>query len=160
MNVLLPFRQKLNRLIKATWPEVQNPVFRLTQIQRINWVNDVKLGKLKPPYVVVDIPALAVESGWSASAVNYKVSPTIYYIASVKEGAGDVGDYIEDRLRVLADAMLFPTSSTVFPYTVIDEPTIDTSANEAVNSSMLGAEMPYLSGSLSLGALIGWVNLP
>ena len=63
MNVLLPFRQKLNRLIKATWPEVQNPVFRLTQIQRINWVNDVKLGKLKPPYVVVDIPRLQKKPG-------------------------------------------------------------------------------------------------
>ena len=159
MNVLLPFRQKLNRLIKSAWPEVQNPVFRLTQIQRINWVNDVKAGKLKPPYVVVDIPALAIETGWCQSAVNYKVSPAIYYIASIKEGGGDIGDSIEDRLDLLAEAILFPATATTFPFTILDAPAIDTSASQAVNDSMLAAEMPYLSGALTFGALIGYVRV-
>jgi len=158
MNLLLPFRQKLNRLIKATWPEVQNPVFRLTQIQRINWVNDVKAGKLKPPYIVVDIPALAIETGWCQSAVNYKVSPTIYYIASIKEGGGDIGDYIEDRLQLLTDALLFPVSSTVFPFLALDVPATDTSASQAINDSMLNAEMAYLSGAITFSALLGYVQ--
>ena len=158
MNVLLPFHQKLNRLIKLAWPEVQNPVFRLTQIQRINWVNDVKAGKLKPPYIVVDIPALAIETAWSASAVNYKVSPTIYYIASIKEGGGDIGDYIEDRLQLLTDALLFPVSSSVFPFLALDVPATDTSASQAINDSMLNAEMAYLSGALTFSALLGYVQ--
>ena len=160
MNLLLPFRQKLNRLIKATWPEVQNPVFRLTQIQRINWVNDVKAGKLKPPYIVVDIPALAIETAWSASAVNYKVSPTIYYIASIKEGGGDIGDYIEDRLHLLAETILFPATAYTFPFTILEAPATDTSASQAVNDSMLAAEMPYLSGALTFSALLGYVYVP
>ena len=159
MNVLLPFHQKLNRLIKVTWPEVQNPVFRLTQIQRINWVNDVKAGKLKPPYIVVDIPALTVAPGWCASATNYKVFPTLYYIASIKEGGGDIGDSIEDRLDLLAEAILFPATATTFPFTILDAPAIDTSASQAVNDSMLAAEMPYLSGALTFGALLGYVRV-
>ena len=122
------------------------------------WVNDVKAGKLKPPYIVVDIPALAIETGWCQSAVNYKVFPTIYYIASIKEGGGDIGDYIEDRLQLLTDALLFPVSSTVFPFLALDVPATDTSASQAINDSMLNAEMAYLSGAITFSALLGYVH--
>jgi hypothetical protein len=153
MNVIQPFRNSLNLLIKATWADVSAPVFRMTQIQRRNWVNEIQNKKLTPPYCVVEIPPPYSEPGWSASAPTWKVSPVIYYIAAEKDGAGDIGALIEQRLSDLSDVLQFR-----FGFTVPDSPTIDSSASEAVNDSMLQAEMPYLSGALSFGALIGFVK--
>ena len=155
MNVISPFRADLRLIVKATWPDVTNPTFRMTQIQRRNWVNEISSGKLTAPYCVIEMPPPTNAAGWSPSAVTYLATPTVYYIAAEKDGGGDIGALIEQRLSALTDALLFGG----FPYTVTEEPTADTSASQAVNDSMLAAEMPYLSGALTFGALIGYVRV-
>ena len=155
MNIIAPFRADLRKIVKTTWADVTNPTFRLTQIQRRNWVNEISTGKLTAPYCVIELPPPVMEEGWSASAVTYKATPTVFYIAAEKDGGGDIGALIEQRLSDLSDRLLFG-----FNYTVTDAPTIDTSASQSVNDSMLAAEMPYLAGAITFGALIGWVNVP
>ena len=156
MNVITPFRADLRLIVKATWPDVTNPTFRMTQIQRRNWVNEIGSGKLTAPYCVIELPPPAPATGWCVSAVTYLATPTVYYIAAEKDGGGDIGALIEQRLADLTDALLFGGFRYTIPETF--QPTTDTSASQAVNDSMLAAEMPYLSGALTFGALLGYVR--
>ena len=161
MNPLLPFIDDLAEMIKAVWTDVANPVFRMTQIQRRNWLDDVEAGEITPPYVVVDIPPLVKSANGPASASVWDVSPTIYYITAEKSGAGNVSDLIESRLSSLSGALTFPAPPLPpFAYTVYDVPTWSTAATEPVNAAMLEKQLPYLSGSLTFTALIGYVRVP
>ena len=155
MNVITQFRADLRKVVKTTWTDVTNPTFRLTQIQRRNWVNEISSGKLTAPYCVIELPPPLMEIGWGISSIIYKATPVVFYIAAEKDGGGDIGALIEQRLSALSDRLLFGCG-----YTVTDAPTIDVSASQSVNDSMLAAEMPYLAGAISFGALIGWVHIP
>ena len=155
MNVITQFRADLRKIVKTTWTDVTNPTFRLTQIQRRNWVNEISIGKLTAPYCVIELPPPLMETGWGVSSIVYKAAPIVFYIAAEKDGGGDIGALIEQRLSALSDRLLFGSG-----YTVTDAPTIDVSASQSVNDSMLAAEMPYLAGAISFGALIGWVRTP
>ena len=155
MNVITQFRADLRKIVKTTWTDVTNPTFRLTQIQRRNWVNEISSGKLTAPYCVIELPPPLMETGWGVSSIIYKATPVVFYIAAEKDGGGDIGALIEQRLSALSDRLLFGCG-----YTVTDAPTIDVSASQSVNDSMLAAEMPYLAGAISFGALIGWVHVP
>ena len=155
MNVITQFRADLRKIVKTTWTDVTNPTFRLTQIQRRNWVNEISSGKLTAPYCVIELPPPLMETGWGISSIIYKATPVVFYIAAEKDGGGDIGALIEQRLSALSDRLLFGCG-----YTVTDAPTIDVSASQSVNDSMLAAEMPYLAGAISFGALIGWVHVP
>ena len=98
MNVITQFRADLRKIVKTTWPDVTNPTFRLTQIQRRNWVNEISSGKLTAPYCVIELPPPLMETGWGISSIIYKATPVVFYIAAEKDGGGDIGALIDQRL--------------------------------------------------------------
>ena len=153
-NALAPFRGELYTLIKATLPEVIGPIATVPQVQRINWVNQVKTGGIVPPWIAVHIPALVPDDEFSSiSTVAWSVSPTIYYIGSVSDGHGSVGDYLESRMALLETALSFWPS-----YTVSAIPIVDVSEDNPVNASLLMNDMPFLSASLAFSAIIGYLE--
>lgn len=155
-NLLGPFRTDLYALIKATLPEITGPIATVPQIQRINWVNQVKSGGIVPPWAVVHLPALVPDEQFSStSSVSWSVTPTVYYIGSVDQGGGNIGDYLEARLSLLEEALSFWDG-----YTVTAIPVIDASEDNPVSASLLTNDMPFLAASLTFSALIGYLHAP
>lgn len=149
-NVLAQFRADLYALIKTALPEVVSPIASVPQIQRINWVEKIQNGELTAPWVAIHLPALTPETEWSVSAPTWSVSPTIYYIAAVSAGQGAIGDYLEARMSLVQDALMYR-----FGYTVPSDPVTDCSEENPVNASLLMNDQPYLCGSLTFSALVG-----
>jgi len=161
MNVSLPFIDDLADLIKTVWPDLKDPVFRMTQLQRRNWLDDIGNGSLHAPYCAVEIPEKVRSENGPVSGLCWDVSPTVYYITDEKLGEGLVADLIESCLEALSDAILFPAAAKVtFPYNVFTPPVWDTSASEAVNAAMLEKQLPFLSGALTFTATLGYVQTP
>lgn len=161
MNVILPFIDALAEVVKMVWPDLADPVFRMTQIERRNWLDDIENKTLHTPYCVIEIPEKTKSENGPVSGNCWDLTPTIYYIAAEKDGDGNIADLIESRLEALSDALIYPFQAGVtFSYTVYDAPSWSTSGDEAVNRAMLEKQLPFLSGALTFTALVGFVNTP
>ena len=159
MNVTEPFENDLAELVKLVWLDVEGPIFRMAQIQRRNWLDDVENGSLLVPYAVIEMPEKAKSDKGPVSGNVWEVSPTIRYVIDEKAGGGLVSDLIEARMEALSDALLYQDAPLPpFAYTIYDAPTWDTSASEPVNAAMLDKQLPYLCGALTFTALVGYVR--
>lgn len=159
MIVTEPFINDLADMIKAVWPDVKGPIFRMTQMERRNWLDDIENGSLTAPYCVIEVPEKSKSDRGAVSANTWEMSPTVYFITEEKSGGGLVADLIESHLEALSDALLYPIGPLPpFPYTIYDVPTWTTSSNQPVNAAMLDKQLPYLSGSLTFTALLGYVR--
>jgi hypothetical protein len=149
------FWDDLRSLITSACPEVTS-IWRVTQVERVNWQQMVEAGTLIPPYAVVVLPILPQQPSRGAGNVVFVASPTIYYIA--KNAGPDIGMDIEARLV----AMLMKLLGTAYRWTIVENSfSFGVSEDNPANMVFIAQNQPFTSGTFSFQTMIGFVaNAP
>lgn len=133
------------------WPEV-NSIWRVTQIERIDWKDLIERGELTPPWCVIQLPTMRQVPGRGAGQVVFQANPAIYYID--KNHGADIGATIEAKLAAMLEYLV----SHAFSGTLVENSlAVEMSEESPVNRAMLEQQMPYSAGSVSFGMLCGFI---
>jgi hypothetical protein len=156
-DIWTPLWEGVREAINAAWPEVYgptHPILRVTQAERRHWRLLLEQKRMEAPWVVIQIPGMRQADGWGAINTTYEVPVTVHYITS-GAGQADIAGYLLAKLLGLERVLTRQSDYSGFQF--LFGLGTDVSENNPANATFVALDQPFAAGSLSFGALIGYI---
>jgi hypothetical protein len=147
-NPFPDFYTGLRAAITAVWPDIagaSHPIYRASQVRRIDWRKLIEREKLASPWVIVSVSDSPEASSWGMGNVIYSPRVEVFFVTEGVTSERDMASYIEERLIALRDILTLWQQGFQFAGGV----SIDTSAANPVGSVFLAEKMPLWAGSIA-----------